>query len=135
MISTLMLLLLPLSQALPQTNFNERSGVEIPQLSAGFDLTPKENGFELMSNVGFTDMQGYFFQAVMVVSVLLLLSNVFGVTLFPGLTNFLNEIGDSVSGSIQNIINREARNIDPDTLNQMADLVDKAIATYDNFQS
>merc|ERR1712147_53152 len=99
----------------------------IPQISAGLDAAKTTENF----NVLFGDFSGYFFNGMIIISILLLISNLLSIPLFPALTKTLQAAGARVGEKINSFLgSKSGRALDIDTLNQMAAMVDQAVETY-----
>jgi len=80
------------------------------------------------------DLSSYFLNALIIVSILLLISNLMGITLFPNVSKMLKGTGQLIRDNIDVIRSKTGRSLDVDTLNHMANLVDQAIDAYDKYQ-
>ena len=68
---------------------------------------------------------------MIIISMLLLVSNLLNISLFPSLTKTLQAAGARLGDQVQSFLGiMEGRALDMDTLNQMAAMVDQAVETY-----
>ena len=73
------------------------------------------------------DLSGYFFNGLIIITLLLFVSNLLNITLFPILTERLLSVGARVSAWMGG---KKGRALDPQTLNEMAAMVNKAVEVY-----
>ena len=77
------------------------------------------------------DLSGYFFNGLIIITLLLFVSNLLNITLFPMLTERLLSAGTRVSEAVTGWMGgKEGRALDPETLNEMAAIVNKAVEAY-----
>ena len=77
------------------------------------------------------DFSGYFFNGMIIISILLPISNLLSIPLFPALTQTLRAAGVRVGEKINSFLgSKSGRALDIDTLSQMAAMVDQAVETY-----
>ena len=73
------------------------------------------------------DLSGYFFNGLIIITLLLFVSNLLNITLFPMLTERLLAASARVSAWMGG---KKGRALDPQTLNEMAAMVNKAVEVY-----
>ncbi|XP_023335907.1 uncharacterized protein LOC111707130 [Eurytemora carolleeae] len=142
----LLFTLLPLISALPQQqevrtipSFSVEIGDKVgageyaPDINAKLDVSQENGRFAVDTEFEYTDLTGYFFNAMILVSVLLLVSNLLNIQLFPNVSQVLENTGALIRDQIKVITGKEGRSLDAATLNQMASIVDQAIQAYEKF--
>ena len=68
---------------------------------------------------------------MIIISMLLLLSNLLNISLFPSLTKTLQAAGERLGDQVQSFLGiKEGRALDMDTLHQMAEMVEQAVESY-----
>ena len=84
-----------------------------------------------MTLIFFGDFSGYFFNGMIIISMLLLLSNLLNISLFPILTKTFQAAGARLGDQVKSFLgSKEGRALDLNTLNQMAAMVDQAVESY-----
>jgi len=79
----------------------------------------------------FDDLSGYFFNAMIIISSLLLVSNLMGITLFPNITQVLKNVGDLIQDQLNILKGKSGRSLDIERLNHMSVMVEQAIHAFD----
>merc|ERR1712241_32242 len=85
-------------------------------------------------NTEVEELSGYFLNAMIIVSSLLLVCNLMGITLFPAITKGLRNLGDLIQENITILKGKTGRSVDEQTLNQLSSMVDQAVNAFTALQ-
>ncbi len=102
----------------------------IPDIGANIELVKEDGRFAVSGGWAFADYSGYFFNAMIIIS----LCNLLGISLLPAVTLLLENTGRLIREKIRVLSGKEGRALDVEDLTRMAAFVDQAIEAYKKFQ-
>jgi hypothetical protein len=106
----------------------------IPDIGADTELVKEDGRFAVSGGWAFADYYGYFFNAMIIISLLLLVCNLLGISLLPAVTLLLENTGRLIREKIRVLSGKEGRALDVENLTRMAAFVNQAIEAYKKFQ-
>ena len=106
----------------------------IPDIGADIELVKEDGRFAVSGGWAFADYSGYFFNAMIIISLLLLVCNLLGISLLPAVTLLLENTGRLIREKIRVLSGKEGCALDVENLTRMAAFVDQAIKAYKKFQ-